>query len=153
MIPKTGMSEREFLHFVDLNENMKFRSKDYKLVGDRIVGYTDDIDALKQAINFIIGIEKEKFITMHNKTGVELRDKFGMDMKLARFEIGDTIKEGLLQDDRIDDVTEISVENTERGTLSIKMLVSTSIGSIDVEKEIKFRWLQTKAYKKEHLGS
>lgn len=153
MIPKTGMSEREFLYFVDLNDNMKFRSKDYKLVGDRIVGYTDDIDALKQAIDFIIGIEKGKFITMHNKTGVELRDKFGMDMKLARFEIGDTIKEGLLQDDRIDDVTEISVENTERGTLSIKMLVSTSIGSIDVEKEVKFKWLQMRAYKKERLDS
>lgn len=115
-------------------EEITLPSKTYKLIKDknRIVGYIDEIEALKQAIFLILSIERYDYLIYSWNYGVEFNDLIGQSTDYVMPEIKRRITEALMQDDRIN-----SVDNFEFKINKKKVHVSFTVHSIfgDVEEE------------------
>ncbi|NLY79821.1 MAG: DUF2634 domain-containing protein, partial [Lysinibacillus sp.] len=81
-------------------------SKNYKLLVDknRCIGFTDEIEAMKQAIFLMLSIERYEHIIYSWNYGVQLKDLFGMPTSYVASEAPRRIRECLLNDDRIIEV-------------------------------------------------
>ncbi len=87
-------------------------SKTYKLdtVANRIIGLTDGPDAVRQSVFKILQTERYRFFCYSADYGVELEGLVGADPAFVRSEIKRRISEALLQDDRISEVNDFSIE-------------------------------------------
>lgn len=81
---------------------------------DRIAGYTDDLDAVKQAIYLILNTERYDFPIYSWDYGIELVDLIGKPMPYVMAEIPRRVEDALLQDDRIKDVRNFEFEVNKR---------------------------------------
>ncbi|KIN80794.1 DUF2634 domain-containing protein [Clostridium botulinum] len=79
-------------------------TKTYKIKDNRIVGFTDDKEALKQAIQLILGTERYEYLIYSWNYGSELNGLIGKQKDIAESEFKRRIKEALSQDDRINNV-------------------------------------------------
>ena len=107
------------------------------LSGDKIVGYTDELKAMEQAIYKIIRTERYKYIIYSWNYGIELEDLFGMPVSYCIPEIERRLKEALEQDTRILDVTDFEFETLRRGTVHVKFKAVTIFGNLELEKEVQ----------------
>lgn len=112
-------------------------SKTYKidLDKDKIRGYVDEIEAIKQAIYKILNTERYKYLIYSWNYGIELADLFGEPIPYVYSEIKRRISEALTQDDRIDSVDAFSFEN-KKGIVSATFTAHTIYGDIESEKEV-----------------
>lgn len=112
-------------------------TKTYKLDMEKniIVGYCDEVEAMKQAIYKILNTERYDYLIYSWNYGVELKNLIGEDITLAIPEIERVIKEALMQDDRIEDVTDFEFE-TEADTVTVQFKVTTNVGEIEIEKVV-----------------
>ncbi len=113
-------------------------TKTYKmdLAGDRISGYTDEQEAMKQAIYKILRTERYKYIIYSWNYGIELEDLIGMPVNYCVPEIERRIKEALLQDMRIEDVTEFEFDTTKKSVVLVKFTAYTEFGNIEIQEEV-----------------
>ena len=102
---------------------------------DRIDGYVDNLEAVKQAIYLILSSERYKHIIYSWNYGVELLDLIGKPMPYVMSELPRRIKEALMQDNRIVDVTDFTFEKN-RSKLHTTFTVVTNIGNISTELEV-----------------
>ncbi|AUN11196.1 DUF2634 domain-containing protein [Clostridium botulinum] len=79
-------------------------TKTYKIKDNRIVGFTDGKEALKQAIQLILGTERYEYLIYSWNYGSELNGLIGKQKDIAESEFKRRIKEALRQDDRINNV-------------------------------------------------
>lgn len=112
-------------------------TKTYKLDMEKniIVGYCDEVEAMRQAIYKILNTERYDYLIYSWNYGVELKNLIGEDITLAIPEIERVIKEALMQDDRIEDVTDFEFE-TEADTVTVQFKVTTNVGEIEIEKVV-----------------
>ena len=99
MIPET--------HFLPALNIIILPTKTYKMTLDdanRISGYTDEQEAMKQAIYKIIRTERYRYIIYDWNYGIELEDLFGMPVSYCVPEIERRVTEALLQNIRINEV-------------------------------------------------
>lgn len=115
-----------------------YPTKTYKIVNgrDRISGYTDDLDAIAQAVYLILSTERYKHIIYSWDYGVELQDLIGKPMPYVMSEIPRRITEALTQDDRITDVTNFEF-NQQGNQLHTTFTVMTNIGNISSTLEVE----------------
>ena len=121
---------------------VNYPSRTYKVIHfdenkneDRINGYTDDLDAIKQAIYLILSSERYQHIIYSWDYGVELLDLIGKPMPYVMSELPRRIKEALTQDNRISDV--IDFEFKPKGKqLHTTFTVVTNVGNIPTEMEV-----------------
>lgn len=104
-------------------------------IDDRINGYTDDIDAVKQAIYLILGTERYKFIIYSWDYGVELVDLFGKPMPYVMSELPRRITEALTQDNRITGCKDFEFE-INKSKLHTTFTVISTVGNIPTELEV-----------------
>ncbi len=102
---------------------------------NRIYGSTDKIEAMKQAIYLILNTERYKYLIYSWNYGVELVDLIGKPIPLAMVDLERRIKEALLQDNRIIDVTNF-VKSRDKHKVSCTFTVKTIFGDIDGQKEV-----------------
>lgn len=102
----------------------------------RIKGYADGIEALKQAIYFILSTERYEFIIYSWDYGVELRTLFGKPIPYVKSELKRRITEALLMDDRINDVNDFKFEK-QRGKLHVTFVVDSIYGGIPTDMEVE----------------
>ena len=102
----------------------------------RIKGYTDGVDALKQAIYFILSTERYEFVIYSWDYGVELRDLFGQPIPYVMSEIRRRVTEALTMDDRVTDVTDFKFEK-QHGKLHVTFTVNSKYGNIPTDLEVK----------------
>lgn len=121
----------------DFEEAIVQPSKTYKLntAKNRIVGFIDEIEALKQAIFLILNIERYDYIIYSWNYGVELKDLFGKPIPFVLPEIKRRITEALVQDDRIDSVDNFHFE-VNKGKVLATFTVHSIYGEIESEKEV-----------------
>lgn len=103
---------------------------------DRINGYVDDLDAVKQAIYLILNTERYKHLIYSWDYGVELIDLIGKPIPYVLSELPRRIKEALIQDNRISDVTGFEFENVGKA-IHVKFNVITNVGNISTELEVE----------------
>ena len=102
---------------------------------DRIDGYVDDLEAVKQSIYLILGTERYQFNIYSWDYGVELLDLFGKPIPYVMSELSRRIKEALTQDDRIEDVTDFKFE-VNGHKLMTTFTVITTFGNIHTDLEV-----------------
>lgn len=125
---------------VDVQTAEKWPSKTYvmDIDGERIVGtMTDEIEAVKQAIYKILNTERYRYPIYSWNYGVELADLFGKLIAYVLPEIPRRIKEALVADDRIIDVTAFELSHDKRGNILAKFKVITIFGNFDAGKAVK----------------
>lgn len=101
-------------------------SKTYRVLNGRVVGWIDNKQALRQAIEKLLHTERYMYEIYTDEYGIELQALIGENFDLVEAEIGRVIKEALLADDRI-----VSVENIQATKLdSTSLLITFSVESI-----------------------
>ena len=104
---------------------------DYKLLG-----MCDDIEAMKQAIFKIINTERYKYLIYDWNYGIELNDLIGKPIPYVYAEIERRIKEALLADNRIKEVTDFRFSNNGGDVLCL-FTANTIYGEINnISREV-----------------
>lgn len=98
-------------------------------------GYVDGLDALKQAIYKILNTERFDYLIYSWNYGIEIKNLIGEHISYAIPEIERVIKEALLQDDRIEDVTDFEFE-TNKNDVIVKFKVTSVEGVAEIEKVV-----------------
>ena len=104
---------------------------DYKLLG-----MCDDIEAMKQVIFKIINTERYKYLIYDWNYGIELNDLIGKPIPYVYAEIERRIKEALLADNRIKEVTDFRFSNNGGDVLCL-FTANTIYGEINnISREV-----------------
>jgi len=133
MIPKIENipigEELEILEEPTLTWKIDFQNK-------RVVNYTDEIEAMKQAIYLMLNTERYKHEIYDWNYGIELSDLFGKDKGYVYSELKRKIREALMVDDRISDVTDFTFESIDRNTIHVRFVVHAIFGHIEASREV-----------------
>ena len=111
-------------------ESKEQASQTYKIVGNRITGYTDEIDALKQAIYKILNTIRYEFFIYSWNYGAELTYLIGEEVNYCLPEIKTNISEALSQDDRIISVDEFEF-TVNKNSVTCDFVVNSVYGKFD----------------------
>lgn len=103
-----------------------------------IRGYTDGLDAVKQAVYKITMTERYQYIMYSWNYGIELLDLFGEPATYVCPELKRRITEALRCDDRINGVDNFEFDFPEKGVIHVKYTVHTIFGDIEAEREVNF---------------
>ena len=125
---------------VDEVTEVKIPGRTYKISitfpnADRINGYVEDVEAIKQAVYLILNTERYQYIIYSWNYGVELLDLIGQPIPYVIAELPRRIREALTQDDRILDVTDFTFEK-HRNKLHTTFKVITEYGDISTGLEV-----------------
>lgn len=102
----------------------------------RILGMTDGLEAIRQAVLKILLTERFEYLIYSPDYGSELRAQLGYSLAFVKSELERTISEALLQDDRIFRVGEFAFEQTG-DALQVHFTVETILGQLEMTKEVK----------------
>lgn len=116
--------------------NYPSRTYGVAIDSNRINGYIDDLEAIKQAVYLILSTERYQHIIYSWDYGVELLDLIGKPMPYVMSEIPRRIKEALTQDNRIIDVTDFEFKKN-KNKLHTTFTVVTKVGNISTEMEVE----------------
>lgn len=118
-------------------EEITLPSKTYKLITDknRIVGYIDELEALRQAIFLILSIERYEYVIYSWNYGVEFNDLIGQSTDYVMPEIKRRISEALVQDDRITSVDNFSFKINKK-KVHVFFTVHSIFGDVDEESTV-----------------
>jgi len=132
MIPQTN-NDIDLIAFTE----QEYPSRTYGLDIDRgrVKGYTDQQEAMKQAIYLILFTERYTYPIYSWNYGVELADLFGKPTTYALPEIKRRVAEALLMDDRIEDVDGWQFA-VNRQKVHAAFTVHTVFGEVDMEMEV-----------------
>jgi hypothetical protein len=123
-----------------LNVNIEVEdeaTRTYHLDIDRNISYgmTDDQAAMKQAVYLILQTERYKYLIFSRNYGVELEALFGRPVSWCISESRCRIREALLQDTRITDVTDFDF-TVGKNQLLVTFTVKTIYGNLQAQKEV-----------------
>lgn len=102
---------------------------------DRVSGYTDGLEAMKQAVYLILSTERYAYPIYSWNYGIELRDLFGKQMNYVIPVLKQRIQDALSQDDRITSVEDFDFK-TNRNTLTATFTVKTTQGDFETSMEV-----------------
>ena len=131
MLPETDITALSGETEIQPSDNYAMRIKK-----DVIVGHVDGIDAMKQVIYKILGTERYENIIYSWDYGLETRDLFGEPYDYVCAALEGRIKEALLQDERIQDVSDFAYEPSGKHGVTVTFKVSTIFGDVEGKKEV-----------------
>lgn len=113
-------------------------SKQYKLdiERNRIAGYCDGAEAVKQTIYCILNTERYQYLIYSWNYGFEVWDLYGKDRNYVYSELKRRISEALCQDDRINSVDGFEFEFLKKNTIHVTFTAHTIYGDIEAEKAV-----------------
>ena len=110
-------------------------SRTYKLSGDKIQGYVDGLEALKQAIYKVLNTERYEYPIYSFNYGIDLESLVGKDRTYVQIELKRRISECLLQDERITGVDNFRFEGSS-DVLKCTFDVHSIYGDLTVSREV-----------------
>jgi hypothetical protein len=115
----------------------KYPTQTYKIHinSNRVSGNIDGLDALYQTIYLILSSERYKHNIYSWDYGIELLDLIGQPMPLVKATLPRRIKEALLTDDRINDVTDFQFEQHGK-RLNVTFTVVSNVGNLSTALEV-----------------
>lgn len=113
-------------------------SRTYKLdvEAGRIYGFVDGAEAMKQAIWKILLTERFTHLIYSWNYGIELNNIIGESFQVLSSEIKRVVREALLADGRITEVSGFTVERAGRRAALISFTAGTVFGGIPVERVV-----------------
>ena len=103
---------------------------------DVIIGHVDGLEAMKQVIYKILGTERYENIIYSWDYGLETRDLIGQPYDYVCAALTDRIKEALMQDDRIQEVSGFKYEQSGKHGILVSFNVATIFGDVEGEKTV-----------------
>lgn len=133
MIPSTTA-------FETLGETEEQPSQTFKMnFSDEVIrGYSDNLEAMKQAVFKILQTERYQSLIYSGDYGVELADLFGQPLSYVQPELERRISEALLQDNRIISVGDFEFSSAKKGSLLVTFKVKTVFGDFTAERSVNF---------------
>ena len=115
-------------------------SKNYKMFLERkfISGYCDEQEAMKQVIFKILNTERYDYVIYSWDYGIELKDLYGQPASYVCPELQDRITEALVQDDRIESVSDFEFTFPQKGVIYVTFIVHTIFGDVKAERAVNF---------------
>ena len=115
-------------------------SRTYKmnLEGDTTRGFTDELDAMKQAVFKILNTERYVHPMYSWNYGIETMDLYGEPVSWVCPELERRITEALTWDDRIDSVTDFDFDLSQKGVVHVNFVVHTIFGDVQSERTVNF---------------
>lgn len=112
-------------------------SKNYRMLisSERINGWNDELDAMKQVVYKILSTERYQYLIYSWDYGIELKDLFGEPVDYVCAELERRITEALTQDDRINGVSDFSFDVSKKGVVRAAFKVETIFGEFETETE------------------
>lgn len=105
---------------------------------DSVHGFTDEQEAMKQAIYKILMTERYQYIMYSWDYGIETRDLYGEPVSYVCPELERRITEALLCDERIEDVSDFNFDMSEKGIVKASFTVHTVFGEVQAERDVNF---------------
>jgi len=105
-------------------------------ISNKITGFVDEKEAIKQAIALILNTERYKFLIYSWNYGAEFEDLIGVHPDIVEDESERLISEALLQDDRITAVYDFEFSRN-KDTLLVNFKVDSIYGDIGIETEVR----------------
>ena len=115
-------------------------SKNYKMYIEQnsIKGVCDELEAMKQVVYKILNTERYQYIVYSWNYGIELLDLYGEPISYVYPELERRIKEALIQDDRIEDVSDFKFELISKKEVKVTFAIYTIYGELQEEKVVNF---------------
>ena len=126
---KTYKLNTETTH-IDISNNL-IDSK-----SDRIIGFVDNLEAIRQAVYHILMTERYAYLIYDNNYGIELEQYIGKDFDYLKATIQTTLKEALLMDLRILDVVVTNIERLSTELVKIEFSVFSIYGDLEMEVNV-----------------
>lgn len=101
-----------------------------------IRGYTDKLEAIKQAIYKILLTERYQYLMYSPNYGIETLDLYGEPLSYVCPELERRILEALLWDDRIESVSDFEFDLSKKGSVQVSFTVHTRFGDVQAEREV-----------------
>ena len=129
MIPKSSIN-------IELSPEESIEtSRTYKISGNKIQGFTDELEALQQAIYKVLNTERYEYPIYSFNYGIELENLLGKDQVYIQIELKRRIRECLLQDDRITEVDNFRFE-VAGDSIKCTFDVHSIFGSLTASREV-----------------
>lgn len=115
-------------------------TKTYKanLESNRVRGYVDGQEAMKQAIFKILQTERYQYIMYSWNYGIETHDLYGEPVSWVCPELERRISEALLWDSRIKSVDNFEFNISKKGVIHVTFAAHTVFGDVAAEKVVNF---------------
>ena len=115
-------------------------SLNYKMIFNKnsIVGTVDELEAMKQVIFKILNTERFHYVIYSQEYGIELQDLFGEPLSFVCAELEDRITEALIQDDRIESVSDFDFSLERKNEVLVTFMVHTIFGDVEAERKVNF---------------
>lgn len=107
------------------------------LENNRFVGKIDGVEAVRQAVYFILNTERFQYGIFSPNYGVELQDLIGVNRKYVDAVLEHRIKEALVQDTRIIGIGNFS-STWKRSTVTLTFTVVSQYGGTGITWEGSF---------------
>lgn len=104
--------------------------------GGSVRGYADGLEAMKQAIYKILLTERYQYVMYSGNYGIETLDLFGEPISYVCPELERRITEALIQDDRVESVSDFEFDVSSRGVVHVNFTVHTVFGDVAAEREV-----------------
>lgn len=113
-------------------------SKVYKmdLEGNSIQGFTDGLEAVKQAVFRILNTERYQYIIYSWNYGIETLDLYGEPVTWVCPELERRIADALSVDSRIISITDFEHDFKIKGVIHTVFIVHTIYGDFNSEREV-----------------
>lgn len=105
---------------------------------ENIIGKVDMLEAMKQVIFKILNTERYQYIIYSWNYGVELLDLIGEPVSYVLPEIERRITEALIQDDRIESVSDFEFDTSKKKEVVCSFVVHTIFGDVSTEKVVSY---------------
>jgi len=100
-----------------------------------VFGYTDKLEAMKQAIYLVLETERYQYVIFSWNYGIELLGLFGKQMTYVVPELKRRITEALLHDTRIQRLEDFDIQ-VNRNKVLVTFTAVTIYGEIHMQKEV-----------------
>ena len=112
-------------------------SKTYRLLKDRVSGYVDGKQAVAQAIDLMLSVERWRYPVFSADYGFELPMYLGKSERPTNEMLRLLVEEALLEDDRILSISDFSAA-ISGDTVRLCFVANTVFGDVGVERSDYF---------------
>lgn len=110
-------------------------SRTYRMKGNMIQGFIDELKAIEQAIYKVLSTEEYEYPIYSFYYGIELENLIGKNRDYVKIELKRRIRDCLLRDDRIISVDNFQYQENGEG-LKCTFDVQSIYGDLNMEQEV-----------------
>lgn len=108
----------------------------FKIDGDRIQGKIDGLQAVKQAVELILSVERFEYPIYSWDYGIETQDLIGKRREYIQGDLQRRVEEALAEDDRVTGISDFSISFSGE-TATATFTVNTIFGNFDEEMTVQ----------------